>query len=74
MQLLLWATPPYLVHIRHEVVGHTDWVLPDLTRGVSPHWVEVPQQQDAPVLVRHRHIPATSTQQSIGRTERQPRL
>lgn len=51
----------YLVHVWHQVVRHTNGVLANFTRGVGAHWVEVAQQQDAPVLVRGSNIPATAS-------------
>jgi len=48
--------PPNLLDIGHEVVGDAYWMLAQLAAGVRSHWVEVPQQQDAPVLVRCCHV------------------
>jgi len=54
------VSTPHLVHVGHQVVWHSNRVLADIARWVCTNWVEVPQQQDAPVAVRCSHIPAAA--------------
>jgi hypothetical protein len=55
----------YLVHVWHQVVGYANWMLANFTRWVCAHWVEVAEQQDAPVLVRVRDIAADANTISL---------
>jgi len=38
-----------LMNVRHEVIGDTPWIFPNLPTLVSPNRIEVPQQNDSPI-------------------------
>mmetsp|Transcript_64632 Transcript_64632/g.107087 ORF Transcript_64632/g.107087 Transcript_64632/m.107087 type:complete len:291 (-) Transcript_64632:361-1233(-) len=48
-----------LGNVRHQVVGDPLRVLPDFAAGMGPDWIEIPQDDQGPVLARWRRMQVT---------------
>jgi len=47
-----------LMNVRHEVIGDTPRIFPNLPTLVSPNRIEVPQQNDPPPSLRSHNVPS----------------